>query len=207
MGRVTDTSPSTCQEEGNRISTKRTSRTLQRISDNSISESNYNKKLFSDTESQHFYPSGIVNYLVLRKGIQMIASEIAQKGLPIAGRLQYFNRNWEVISQDQWILDSIQNFRIPFRERPIQGKASNPLSLHSDRTNVVEGRDPEFVGKESYRENSMGTTAVCLQHVPSGKEGWRSETSNQSETTELLCEYRTFQDGRDSLPTQPAKVR
>ena len=49
----------------------------------------------------------------------------------------------------------------------------------------------------------MGTTAVCLQHVPSGKEGWRSETSNQSETIELLCEYRTFQDGRDSLPTQP----
>ena len=87
------------------------------------------------------------------------------------------------------------------------GQSPQSIVLHSNRTNSVGGRDPEFVGKESYRENSMGTTAVCLQHVPSGKEGWRSETSNQSETTELLCEYGTFQDGRDSLPTQPAKVR
>ena len=107
-------------------------------------------------ELQHFYPSGIVNYLVLRKDIQMIASEIAQKGLPIAGRLQYFNRNWEVISQDQWILDSIQNFRIPFRERPIQGKAPNPLSYTQTELTLLK-EEIQFVGKESYNSSLSPT--------------------------------------------------
>ena len=86
----------------------------------------------------------------------MIASEIAQKGLPIAGRLQYFNRNWEVISQDQWILDSIQNFRIPFRERPIQGKAPNPLSYTQTELTLLK-EEIQFVGKESYNSSLSPT--------------------------------------------------
>ena len=107
-------------------------------------------------ELQHFYPSGIVNYLVLRKGIQMIASEIAQKGLPIAGRLQYFNRNWEVISQDQWVLDSIQNFRIPFRERPIQGKAPNPLSYTQTELTLLEEEIQNLLEKKAIEKIAWG---------------------------------------------------
>ena len=40
------------------------------------------------------------------------------KTLPQAGKLQYFIHKWEHLTQDPWILDTIQGYRIPFREQP-----------------------------------------------------------------------------------------
>ena len=36
----------------------------------------------------------------------------------VAGRMSHFATNWKVITQDQWILRTVQGFLIPFREEP-----------------------------------------------------------------------------------------
>ena len=38
----------------------------------------------------------------------------------IAGRLGLFLDNWLKVSQDQWILDAIQGYRIKFLREPVQ---------------------------------------------------------------------------------------
>ena len=38
-----------------------------------------------------------------RKGVSDIATELATRGLPLAGRVNHFLSNWEVITQDEWV--------------------------------------------------------------------------------------------------------
>ena len=66
-----------------------------------------------------FYPSTIVNQLV-RMGIQPLAAELAKWSFPLAGRLQYFLSHWAEVTQDQWVLDTIQGYTIPFTRLPYQ---------------------------------------------------------------------------------------
>ena len=53
---------------------------------------------------------------IRQEPIQQPAKQV--KTLPQAGKLQYFMHKWEHLTQDPWILDTIQGYRIPFREQP-----------------------------------------------------------------------------------------
>ena len=40
------------------------------------------------------------------------------KALPQARKLQHFVQTWEQLTQDPWILETIQGYKIPFQEQP-----------------------------------------------------------------------------------------
>ena len=60
-----------------------------------------------------FYSLRVVDQLRLA-GVQLIATELVGRDLSLAGRLQYFIANWEVVTQDQWVLDTAKGFAILF---------------------------------------------------------------------------------------------
>ena len=70
-------------------------------------------------ELKEFYPSVIVNQL-MGLGIVPLATEIAKCSLPLAGRLQHFKSNWARITQNPWVLEAIQSYRVPFSQQPYQ---------------------------------------------------------------------------------------
>ena len=70
-------------------------------------------------ELKEFYPSVIVNQL-MGLGIVPLATEIAKRSLPLAGRLQHFKSNWARITQDPRVLEAIQGYRVPFSGQPYQ---------------------------------------------------------------------------------------
>ena len=51
-------------------------------------------------------------------GIDPIATELAKQSLPLAGRLSYFKDNWVKLTQDQWVLEAVQGYRVPFTHQP-----------------------------------------------------------------------------------------
>ena len=53
-------------------------------------------------------------------GISDIAAELAIQNLPLAGRLSHFLSNWEAITQDEWVLQTITGYRIEFLRKPEQ---------------------------------------------------------------------------------------
>lgn len=67
----------------------------------------------------HLVNSVTVEVLV-SKGIAPLASSIACQKVPFAGRVRYFLKNREVISQDPWVLQTIQGYQIDFLQPPEQ---------------------------------------------------------------------------------------
>ena len=56
-----------------------------------------------------FHPSTMVNQLI-GLGILLLAIEIANRSLPLAGRLQHFIENWEKITHNSWVLGAVQDY-------------------------------------------------------------------------------------------------
>ena len=54
------------------------------------------------------------------KGVKVVATEIASKNFPLADRIAHFCSNWEAITQDSWVLQTILGFRIEFLQTPYQ---------------------------------------------------------------------------------------
>ena len=46
--------------------------------------------------------------------------ELARHSLPLARRLQHFKSNWARITQDPWVLEAIQGYRVPISQQPYQ---------------------------------------------------------------------------------------
>ena len=76
-------------------------------------------------EMQIFYPSTIANQLKCM-GIEPIATELARKNLPLAGRIRHFLPNWVKLTQDPWVLEAVQGFRVPFTQQPFQKQPPKP---------------------------------------------------------------------------------
>ena len=57
----------------------------------------------------------------------------------IAGTLSYFKDNWSRVSQDQWILDTIREYKIEFVTQPTQERQPRAgMSSTSEQMLLVE---------------------------------------------------------------------
>ena len=56
-----------------------------------------------------------------------------QSSLPVAGKLRHFVGNWQVLTADHWVLNTVQGFLIPFREEPRQVQTPHPYQYPADQ--------------------------------------------------------------------------
>ena len=57
----------------------------------------------------------------------------------LAGRLAYYVRNWEVITQDRWVLQAIVGFKLDLIQTPHQGNRPAVLRHNQiDQTLITE---------------------------------------------------------------------
>ena len=68
---------------------------------------------------QHSYPSTIINHLQTR-GIVPMAQKLAERAVLPASRLTHCMENWRQITQDQWVLETVRGYCIPFVSDPRQ---------------------------------------------------------------------------------------
>ena len=57
--------------------------------------------------------------------------------LKVAGRLQYFLNNWEQITQDPWVLNTVKGYKIELLDSPFQPRIPQPSSLSQEQTSLV----------------------------------------------------------------------
>ena len=82
------------------------------------------------------FPSEMVKQLA-QMGILPLAREHAKRGLPLAGRLRHFLRNWQVITQDQWVLEAVQSYRIPFCSTLHQSRPPRQIELSKEGNTLM----------------------------------------------------------------------
>ena len=115
----------------------------------------YNKDLVSyGTESDELFSSATttllgplfpekaaahLNHLIVylaQRGV--VEPQAAQLSLPVAMRLTHFHTNWNVITIDQWVLDTVNGFQIPFTSQPDQRNWPNPPTSSKEQSPLIQ---------------------------------------------------------------------
>ena len=69
-----------------------------------------------------------------------------------AGRLQYFLKNWEVLTKDRWILETVRGYKIEFRENPRQQGKPRPMQFNQSQGDLIQQEVSELATKGAIRE-------------------------------------------------------
>ena len=124
-----------------------------------------------------------------------------------AGRLVHFQSNWLKITQDRWVLNTIQGYMIDCvtATSTISTPASTILcgadtaDLHGDHRTSTE--------KCNRGSDTPPTTRLLFKSLPCPQERWRTTPGNQPESVEQVCAKRTFQDGGYPHSKGPPETR
>ena len=76
-----------------------------------------------------------------------------QLSTTVGGRLSYFKENWQELTEDPWILETVVGNRIDFLAMPTQ---ANPLVLDSGKSAIMSkeiyrGVDSQQCGSQGFR--------------------------------------------------------
>ena len=105
------------------------------------------------------------------------------------------------IIQDQWVLEAIQGYRVPFTLSDIPTKNFNsPSSSHA-------AGEWEYARKTCNRRNHTQRAWFPVNRLPSSQERWMSEVCNKSQELKQVCLHRALQNGGYTHPERPAKSR
>lgn len=105
-------------------------------------------------ELHQYYPSVTVNQLQAN-GIVPIAQVVAEGVVPLADRLIHCLDNWKRVSQDQWVSDTIQGYKVPFISRPYQPYPPCQLVLSQEGEELTTEEIKETVEKNAIQEASL----------------------------------------------------
>jgi len=87
-------------------------------------------------------------------GIAPLATELARRSLPLAGRLQYFKSSWVKIKQDPWVLETIQGYRVPFSQRPYQPYPPRALTHYQAEEALMQQEIHSMLEKDAIGETT-----------------------------------------------------
>ena len=106
----------------------------------------------------------------------------------VAGRISHFATNWKTITEDQWVLRTVQGFLIPFREEPRQVRAPQPCRFSEDQMKLLREEVSSLLGK--------GAVVTVEPASSEGAQDRRSdEVRDKPKSAELLGLSPALQDG------------
>lgn len=118
-----------------------------------------------------------------------------ERGIPLAGRLKHFLRNWQVITQDKWVLEAVQGCS----DRIIHWGATLAKTVRTDSS--VAGREQSVWQQMRFREYSRKDRhpEPCPGGGVSSPMYFWSSTKAEvrdlrwTQTKRIICSDRTFQ--------------
>ena len=64
--------------------------------------------------------------------------QTAQLSNQVAGRLSHFLINWKVLTTDQWVVETVKGFQIPFSSQPVQDHWPNPTMCSAEQSLLIQ---------------------------------------------------------------------
>ena len=82
-------------------------------------------------------------------GIQYIAHRNACQNLPLAGRISHFIYNWEVITKDAWVLNTVQGYEVDLTAQPYQCLPPKELSFNKEEAKALSTEVEKMLSKNA----------------------------------------------------------
>ena len=140
------------------------------------------------SNTQAHYSQGLINTI-----------NLSIKCPRLAGRVAYFLQNCEVLTQDQWVLQTVAGYHLELTEATIQERVPHQIrcSPESKSQDILRGSGA-LIQRGNGRDTAL-PKQLCVPDFPGGKEGQGLETSDKLGGSQPICEGRTLQDEGSSL--------
>ena len=113
-----------------------------------------------------------------------------------AGRLRHFRQNWQRITQDQWVLETVAGYRISFTHRPCQ--SSRPPSHNSsEEISFIEDEIQSLLRVGAIKELQTTSWEAFFSTIPN-KGGGRRQIINLKYLNKFLPHLHFKMEG---IPT------
>ena len=122
----------------------------------------------------------------------------------LAGKLAYHLSNWQVLTKDQWVLNTVQGYSLDFISEPHQGAPPHTPQYSSEQHQLIEEEVRALLKKGAVSEIQVATRPGS---IPGTQKRRRAETSDKSQALKPVPPGRTLQDGRDTYPKGHCKAR
>lgn len=91
--------------------------------------------------------------------------EIYQDKIPLGGRLEAFRENWEMITKDQNLLESISGYKIEFSSEPIQRFQPKQIKLSEQEMQTLNSEIEEMLVKQAVEVVQTKTNCQFVSHL------------------------------------------
>ena len=121
-------------------------------------------------------------------------------------RVLYHQQNWEVLTQDNWVLQTVQGYLIDFTHSPHQSCQPPPIILSQDKHALVTQEVQELLAKEAVVETISSPTSFISQIFLVEKKGGAA-ASGKPKGFKSIHPSGTFQNGGSTPLTRPITTR
>ena len=111
---------------------------------------------------------------------------------PVSGRLTHFATNWEKISNDPWVQETISGSRLEFRCIPQQGSRPGRMHLDAEKSQVLSQEVENLAAKEAIQlvaDDSEGYTSPIFL-VPMSDGSWRPVINLKSLNRYVITHFK-----------------
>ena len=111
--------------------------------------------------------------------------------------------NWNILTQDNWVLQAVQGYMIDLIETPRQTHWPPPIVTSLDNHALVTQEVQELIRKGAIVETTVSLNSFISQlFLVEKKRGGGATTSHQPEGIESVCSGGTLQNGRSTSPSR-----
>ena len=124
-------------------------------------------------------------------------------------RRAFFHRqNWAILTQDNWVLQTVQGYLIDFTHSPhLSSHISHPNSPTSGQTCPGDSGGTRTPIERGSRGILPMHRKLCLPNISGQKEGRGTTLSIKYEGFKSVCTGGTLQDGGSTPPTRSVTTR
>ena len=110
-------------------------------------------------------PISLVMRTLQSMGICNMATELALHKLPLAERIKNFLPNWEVITQDSWVKQTVHGYTIDFQRKPYQNHRPPLITFSKKKEQCMESEIQSMLDKQAISQvgnNPQGFYSRCF---------------------------------------------
>ena len=113
-----------------------------------------------------------------------------------------------MLTEDNWVLQTIKGFQIPFVGQPVQERKPRVPSFPSEQLVQMQEEISSLLEKRGSNNSgqSLASDRVLLSSVSGPHEEWGNEASNQPQNPQPVGRHPSFQNGGPTHPKRPAKA-
>ena len=105
----------------------------------------------------------------------------------LAGRVAHFQTNWELLTQDKWVLQTVGGYQLELLGVPYQARHPPPTRVSLENQAQISAEVSELLSGCNSRDKGINRP-ICFSTFSGREKGWGAETSDQPEGAESICE-------------------